>query len=72
MADLRLDTTDKLSYNISFKTTKADVLYEQIRRSKKTTNQNQKLIKFLIEKVDKIEKCISNWFETEKSQPLFE
>lgn len=39
------------------------MLYQQIKRTKHTTNQNQKLLKILIEKVDSIQKFMYERFE---------
>ena len=58
-----------LSYNLNNKNTKNNVLYQLIKRTRNTTNQNQKFIKVLIEKVDQFQKIMSDLLETIQSQP---
>ena len=58
-----------LSYNLNNKNTKNNVLYQLIKRTRNTTNQNQKFIKVLIEKVDQFHKIMSDLLESIQSQP---
>ena len=58
--------TKEINYNIKHKITNPDVLQEQIRRTKHTLNQNQRLLKVLIEKVDSIQNLMIKWFETKQ------
>ena len=52
MADNQeLDIPKKLNYNLKRKDTKTEVLYEQIKKCKHTSNQNQKILKTLLEQV---------------------
>ena len=44
-----------LSYNLNYKNSKTDKLYEQIKRVKHTANQNQKILKVLMEKLGQIQ-----------------
>ena len=44
-----------LSYNLNYKNTKTDNRYEQIKRLKHTANQNQKILKVLMEKLGQIQ-----------------
>ena len=53
-----------LSYNLNQKNTKIDKNYEQIKRLKHTTNQNQKILKIMMEKVSQIQKEMFVQFET--------
>ena len=64
-----LKFTKGLNYNVTNKNTKSDVLQEQIRRTKFTCNQNQKLLKILILKVDNFHIIMTIQFETIYSQP---
>ena len=55
-----------MNYNLITKTTKIQVLKQQIKRTKHTVNQSQQLLKLLIQKVDAIQMAMINWFETNK------
>ena len=69
MSNVSLKFTKNMINNSKQKSTNIEVLQQQIKRTKHTVNQTQKLIKLLIEKVDTIQMFImSNWFITENTQ----